>query len=347
MRRILILFLLIPVAITHAQVVGGSSTFAFMNLAASPPAASLGGIFITPTIQSPSLIFSNVAALNPASSEIAEFNNQFLPGKISENAFAVAHHFNRIGTVAAGIQNMNYGESTRTDIYGNENGTFKSWEYAISLGVSRKYDEHFSYGVNFKFLQSSLGGYFASGLCADLGISFADTTSNWYAGLVAKNIGRQLGSYTGIREPLPFDLEFGVARRLKHTPFRFSVTAHHLQQFDIRYNDPALASTSILISDTIVKEKHYTVDKIFRHLNFGAELLIGKSLSAQLGYNYQRRHELIFSQHAGMGGFSYGFSLRLKYFKLAYSHTRYNVAGGTDMLGLQLNMSGWFFKKNL
>jgi hypothetical protein len=38
-------------------------------------------------------------------------------------------------------------------------------------------------------------------------------------------------------EELPFDPTFGITKKLKNAPLSFSFTAHHLHQFDIRYND--------------------------------------------------------------------------------------------------------------
>jgi hypothetical protein len=54
-----------------------------------------------------------------------------------------------------------------------------------------------------------------------------------------KNVGTQFKTYTpGIKEPLPFDIQAGVSKKLTHTPFLFSLVLHDLYRWDIRYDDP-------------------------------------------------------------------------------------------------------------
>ncbi|MEK0750800.1 hypothetical protein OSH65_25630, partial [Mycobacterium ulcerans] len=85
--------------------------------------------------------------------------------------------------------------------------------------------------------------YRANGIAMDVGLSYKDTALGLQAGLVAKNMGVELKKYTpGNEESLPFDLQIGVSKRLRHLPLQLSATVHHLYQFDIRYADPAFDS---------------------------------------------------------------------------------------------------------
>ena len=54
-------------------------------------------------------------------------------------------------------------------------------------------------------------------------------------GLVAKNLGTQITSYSGTREKLPFEIQAGITQGLAHAPFRFNITFQNLERWDLTY----------------------------------------------------------------------------------------------------------------
>ena len=50
--------------------------------------------------------------------------------------------------------------------------------------------------------------------------------------MVAKNMGSQITTYVedGEREPLPFEVQFGISKRLKYVPLRLSLSLNNLEK---------------------------------------------------------------------------------------------------------------------
>ena len=82
---------------------------------------------------------------------------------------------------------------------------------------------------------------------------------------------------------------FGISKKLAKAPIQFSLTAHHLQKFDILYNDTLYKATE---GDDSYKQKKYTLEKIFSHLVFSAQFFIQQKVELTLGYNFLRRNDL-------------------------------------------------------
>ena len=88
-----------------------------------------------------------------------------------------------------------------------------------------------------------------------------------------------------------------------HARFGFSITAPHVHQFDIRYNDTLFNNDNNL--DQGDNDKKFVFDKIFRHFVFASQIYIGDYLEVSLGYNHLRRQELNIDKNGnGLNGFS-------------------------------------------
>ncbi len=92
-------------------------------------------------------------------------------------------------------------------------------------------------GINLKPVLSHLERYFSAGICADIGAAWHNERLLLDAGLVIRNLGFQLKSYTGQGgEPLPFEIIAGATKRLAHAPFSFSMTVRHLERPDLTHD---------------------------------------------------------------------------------------------------------------
>jgi hypothetical protein len=230
-----------------------------------------------------------------------------------------AYSLQGIGNLAAGMHYINYGNFDRTNELGEIQGSFRASEYALNLFYSRPFlDSSLQLGINMKPVYSSFESYASLGLAFDVGAVYHFSASLTTLGLVAKNAGFQLTSYTGNREKLPFELQFGITQGLEHAPFRFSIVYQHLERWDLSYElneeenlDPFGES---------IEKSGFDVfgDRLMRHLIFGVEFLIGKNFHVDLGYNYKRRQEMKLAGRPGMVGFSWGFGFRISKFHIAY-----------------------------
>jgi hypothetical protein len=107
-----------------------------------------------------------------------------------------------------------------------------------------------------------------------------------------------------------------------------------LQQWDISYLDPTY-NVKVDASGIESPQKKTFTDKLFRHVAIGAELLLGKSVKVRGGYNHLVRREMrIENGNSGTSGYSVGTSIRIKEFRLDYTHMFVSTAAGANYIAL-------------
>jgi len=337
--RITILLLLCMVRLS-AQTLGGNAVYSFLDLPATPQLSALGGInnsVITddagPAYQNPALLRPSMHAQLNASfnSMYAGINNYFLWMPFYSSHLQT--------TFAGGVDYFDYGHITQTDAAGNILGDLHPTDYAIQLSAGRQYEKKWFYGASLKFIHSAYGLYYSSGAAMDIGINYYDSARLFQAGFTARNMGVQFKSYAGTAAgDLPFDLSIGITKRLAKAPFQFSFTAHHLQQFNIRYSDTAFNNDNGF--DQNNKGSRFTVDKLFRHFIFAAQILPEDRVEITLAYNYIRRKELNIGQAGnGLTGFSCGLGVLLKKWQVRYAKSFYQNNTGYNQFGLNLRLN--------
>ncbi len=332
----------------HGQITGGQHVFQFLSLPVSARVTALGSYQVAVKDDDPVFAAANPAALNPLMNGRVTINHNFFLTDIQHGYVAYAHHLEKLGfTVQGGLQYLKYGDINRADEFGNIQGKVKAAETAFTLGGARALTDRISMGLNLRFGVSTLDVYQASALLADAGLMYADTARRLTLGLVVRNAGAQMATYTGTREDLPLDIQIGITKRLKHLPFRFGVVAHHLHSWDIRYNDPNAEDDDVLLfGEEQPKENKASaaIDNFFRHLVFNGEFLLGKNegLRLRLGYNHLRKRELTVRNYRSLAGFSGGVGVKIKRFRVDFGYASYHLAGGVVHLGIGTNLREFF-----
>jgi len=343
LRNLLALFCLLFSLTGAAQVTGGEHVFEFLNLPQSPHISALGGANVSNADADVSLALQNPAQMRPVMhNELSLSYNSYYSG-ISIANLAYGYHSPKLNTsFILGIQYLNYGTFDAYDNIGNPTGSFRANDFSISLGASHSYLERWRYGGAIKLAHSSYADKVASGLLADIGITYTDTANLIVLGATAKNIGFMVQHFAGSpAEPLPFDLQLGISKRFAHLPLRVMATMHHLYEWDIRYNNAADIESSSLLSTTDSSDytKAHFGDKLLRHFIFAAELSLGKSLTLGVAYNHLQRGELVIKDKTGVAGFSFGVGVNLKKFQVHYARRYYHIAGAYNEFGLTMNLN--------
>jgi len=320
---------------------GGSYTYAYLNLPPSARISGLGGLNITTFDSDVNFGFQNPALLNQSMDGAMSFSNAFMPSGISQGYAAYGKHVKKWNaTMGGGILYRSYGTFSLTDANGDRLGSFKAKEYAGSWGIGYGTGK-LRYGANAKILYSQLESYSSFGMAADIGAAYIDTARLFSAGLVFRNIGTQIKPFVADNnEELPFEIDFGISKRLKHLPLRISFTLHDLQTLDIRYDDPnTVQEVNIFGADSTAEEKKYTVDKIAQHLNIAGEFYFGKNVMARIGYDHMTRKEMSIATRRGFTGFSLGFGMKIKKYSIDYGHEFYSLAGGSIHITISANLN--------
>ena len=311
--------------------IGGNNSFTFLNIPSNPAISALGGINISKTQRDPNAFLQNPALLDTSENNLLAVN--FLPylGGIKYSSVAFVKSFKK-QPFSIAIQNISYGDFQQTDAIGNILGKFSANDVAITLSHARR-QGNITFGGNLKFVNSVIENYRASAILLDFGGIFNHPKRDLAYGIVVKNIGIRLKSFTPNDNPdLPLDVQMGVTFKPKYMPIRFSFTAHHLYKYNITYLDKTIIKKDL--SGNIIESKINPIDNLGSHFVVGAELLLSKNFNILAGYNHLRNRELSQQNASGFSGFSVGFLFKTKIIDLSYSYSGYNTAGNLNSFGL-------------
>jgi hypothetical protein len=328
--------------------VGGQGTYDFINLPNSTRVASLGGEVISLSEDEVSLCYNNPALLNDGMANHLSLNytNYFMD--INYGYVATAFKAGeKIGNLGLGMHYVNYGTFTRADYTGAITGEFEAKEYAMNITWAYAIDSMFSVGVNLKPVYSVLETYQSYGLATDLAVTYRNSTKLFTSALVLRNLGMQFKPYVeGNREPLPFEVQLALSKRLEHAPFRFTITAHHLETLDMTYELEEERGDFDYFGSSNDKSKWEEIgDMALRHLNFSVEILPFDNFYFALGYNMQRNKELQIESMVSTVGLSWGFGLKISKFQVGFARGTYHLAGASNHFSLSTDLSSFYRRR--
>lgn len=351
MKFILSVCLLLSIVFANAQI-GGNSTYQFLNVPVSSRVGAMGGSALSIRDDDPNLTLNNPSLLTkPMSTSVTlTYLNYF--ADINYGYVSYIHDFKKWGTFSGGLNYIDYGTFLETDDGGNEFGNFTAAEYAFVLGWGKNIDSMFSVGANLKPIYSNLYEYNSFGLAADVAVTYYNPKSNIGVSTIVKNIGTQLTTYVegAEREPIPFEIQMGVSKRLKHVPIRLSVDLVHLESWNLAFNDSTYITNTnkkLTQEDKDERNKVSFVDEALRHVIVGTEIIPSRSFSVRFGLNIKRRAELGLDDRAGLAGFSWGLGFRVKQFYFSYGSARYHLAGSSNHFTVTTNISDFYKKESV
>ena len=328
--------------------IGGRHAFASLDLPGNARLTGLGGSLISVVDDDLTLAQINPAVLDSIANHQFAINHNFHFAGTQFGNLSFAKHLQKYGiTTHTSFQYYDFGNFDLSDNIGNINGEFSAGEYAFVFGAAKQLNERIRGGANIKMMFSNYESYGSFALGIDLGIQYTSPESNTSWGLVIRNIGHELNAVVDEKRSLPLDIQFGLSKRLEHLPFRFSIIAHQMQKWYIRYDDPDADNQTDIFGRTSEKGAFSkSIDNLFRHLIFNGEFLIGRAeqFRIRFGYNHLRKQELKVSTFRSLSGFSFGLGFNIKKIKIDYGVGYYHISGANNHLSLRLNMDRIFNK---
>ncbi len=317
--------------------------FEFLNLPATARIAAIGG-YAAPSLDEDigtALFYPSL--LRPSLSSHLSLNFVKYHAGINYGTVAFARNYEKLGTISASVNYINYGNFIEADETGLITGEFNGGEMGVTLGWGKQLTERFSIGANVKFVNSSIHEFSSTGIAADVSLSYLNPNTQFAAGLVARNMGRQLtGFREGTRENLPFDLVFGISKKLLKAPFRFSLVLHNLQRFDLTYNSLIDQGLQFGQQPSSTQKISDFSEKVLRHAVFGIDFVPSNNFALRLGYNYRRGREMSDGGHLSTVGFSFGFGIKISRFNLNYGWANYHRAGATNHISISTSLRDIF-----
>ena len=324
----------------YGQTLGGQTTYNFLRLPPAPQAAATGGLNIAQQSNDLSLAFQNPALLSKSMHTHTALNFNRMYAGVTNQHWMMAYHHPRLQTTfAAGIYYFDYGNIAQTDASGNTLGAFRPRDYAIQVSASKDYLDHWRLGVSLKYIVSNYLLFRSRALAMDVGLLYRDTVNFLQVSVLASNMGAQLKTYAGQTEELPFDLRVGISKKLANAPIQFSATYHHLQQFNILYNDTVFNNDNLLSN----RRAGFTMENLLQHFVLGAQVMVGERIELSAGYNFLRRAELNVPNAAnGLNGFGMGVGVLLPKLHLRYARSYYQNNTALNQLGITLPLNQYF-----
>lgn len=292
--RVVLAILAISLAAHQGLHSESNTVYNFLRNDVSPRAAALAGSFVTVT-NDPNCIFYNPAALGTIDVPMGSIG--FFKHLLDINAGYVSYSqpIEDIGNFGAGLIYTNYGTFDQIDELGNTLGTFSAADFAIVLGYSNILDENLHYGVNAKFISSTIAGYSSSALASDFGLLYVMPESRATLGVSIRNVGGQLSSYMSTKENLPLDIAVGGSIVPRGLPLLLNVGFHKLNEGQDTFGDR------------------------FRAFTVGGEFTLSRVLQLRVGYDNEKRKDLKIATTTGLGGFSGGVGITVSGYKVDYS----------------------------
>ena len=330
-------FILFKTCLLSAQV-GGESIYNFLNLSGSARQSALGGKVIT-LMDDVNQPMWNPSVINNSIDNKLGVNYMNFLADVNLATVSYAHMINRnFGTIHGGISYMNYGSFIGADENGDETGTFRAYDLALSVGYAYNImHSDFYFGANVKLINSVIENYSSFGVGADFGILFYNEHLPYSFTLALRNVGYQVAVYDEEREELPFEVLVGASYKLENVPITWHLTMDNLQQWKVAYANPSNSTTTIDGEET--EEEISFFDNAFRHLSVGAEIFPEGLFNIRLGYNFRRAKELMLVDKRTFAGFTAGFGVQMRKIKFNYAFAKYHTASNTSTFSLVVNFN--------
>lgn len=319
----------------------GNGVFQFLDLPVSSRMAALGGKNVSLADNDINFALQNPALLTKNSDNVIGLN---MANNLADIQFGTAVYGKTYGknSFAVGVQYVDYGTFKETTETNDIIGEFTAKDMSLSLIYSRELIRNLTVGATLKPVYSAYEKYTSFGAALDFGVSYQLPEKLFSAGLAFRNIGAQFkGYYSGDDgqhyEPLPFEIQLGVSHKLEHAPFRFSLTMHDLQQWDMSYVDNDESMLDYDRFDLISKIKF--IDLVFRHAIFGVEFIPGKNLYLVASYNHRRHQELKMDGFKSMAGFSFGGGIKISKFQVGFGMSQFQVGNYAYLFSISTSLS--------
>ncbi len=326
---------------------GVDFVFTFLSMPSSPRETAMGGSLISVWDDDVSLAFSNPSLLNPKMDNRIFFSHNFLVADISSGYFSYGKHVENWSlTLHGGIKYIDYGNFDLTDIFGNIEGEFSANELALFAGAGHQLNDRLSLGLNVKYIVSQLAGFNSGGMAMDLGMVYVNEEEDMSFAVTLVNAGTEIYSHRDFLSLTPVDLRIGFTRRLNKIPFRFSVIAHQMLKWNLRQESPLDLRTDFFGNVIEKSALSIAAENFFRHFIFNGEFLLGakENFRLRFGYNHLRRRELSVGEFRNLSGFSLGFGLKAKGFRLDYGVGYFHLGGNSNHVGISVDLNS--FTKN-
>jgi len=319
MKRYFLVFSFLIISTVYLLGQAGQSAYTFLELPISSHMAALGGSNVCLRNNDINFALSNPSLLSPETdNQLAlNFTKHIVGVSVGSAVYGNTWNGNMFGI---GMQYVDYGTFDETSETNQNLGTFTAKDYALSFIYAKQLGKNWQGGITLKPIYSAYESYTSFAMGVDVGLSYDLKDKGVSLGAALQNVGTQITSYNNQLEKLPFNSLISFSEKFIHAPLRVSLTAHHLQVWNLNYLNTITTTslTGVKTSDTIS-----FVDMFFRHLIVAIDFIPSKNIYFTVGYNHERAAELGLSDLKTSAGFSFGGGLTISKFQIGFAASQF------------------------
>jgi len=206
--------------------------------------------------------------------------------------------------LGASIQYMSYGDLIRTDDDGTILGEFGASDFAFGLTGATRLSENIAMGLTGRLIMESVDTSSSWGLAADVGVMYYFSDHRTQIGAAVTNLGAQMDGLTDShKDKLPVKFAVGASHKMRGLP--------------------------LVVAGDITK----AIDDQVR-FSLGGELVYFAPFYFRSGFSSRRGDIETGSSSDGWSGFTGGFGVALKKYRLDYAIGHLSELGTVHRVGI-------------
>jgi len=284
----------------------GTVGFQFLRTQVGARPAALGGAFVA-VAKDVSCLYYNPAGIATFSQKTASFTYLNHVLDFGSGFVGVVRPQFGPGNLGVSVLYMNYGDFAKTDINGQEMGSFSANSIALSTSYALSPMKNLYVGASFKYIRASIDTYSSDAIAVDAGVLYAIPSQALTIALSFTNFGSATSAFIESKPPLPSNIRLGFAKQLAHLPLMLGFNLYKYQNEDW-------------------------------HGALGGEFILTDKLLLRIGYDNAGRDMHVDSSKDRFAGAALGLGLLWRSFRIDYSYTSYGVIGALN----RFSVSGQF-----
>ncbi len=211
----------VPVAAKSINSNVGTAAFPFLKINIGARSCGMAGAF-TGLADDESALYYNPSGIAFLEGKrfIFEYNNYF--ADLQSGFVGLIRPIWRDKMLGISIDYLNYGDFVKTDLSGNNLGTFGGSDVMLSTSLAVRQSNYIAYGGSLKFIYEKLDRFSATGLAVDLSAKYQSDRSRYSAGIMVQNLGFQLSALGSEKSKLPLTVRVGGAVKPRGLPMRLA-----------------------------------------------------------------------------------------------------------------------------
>ena len=283
---------------------GGGTGFDFLRIDTGARPVSMAGAFVSIIGDLHGLAYNPATLVGVRDLESTfTYLNYFVD--IKSGFVGLNKTLDGAGHLGLCVSYINYGEIRRTDIIGENLGSFIPSDFTVTAAYSDSLSMGLRYGVSLKYIQSKIDQYMSNALALDIGFIYRISSQDLNIGLCVSNLGSSMKAYIDEGEKLPLTYRLGVSKRLAHLPLLLNFNL-------IRYQ--------------------FEESNLFLGLYWalGGEFTITDNFFLRWGYNSRGSEQKVGSDSDRLAGVSLGFGILFRGYRLDYGFSSFGALGSMN-----------------